>query len=117
MYEIDHRHMPKAIGIRIAGGIREDDFVALRSEMSEILDKTAPLNVVFECDPGVEIQPAVIWDDMKFMESRAAQLGRMALVASEDWLPMVEIVQESGFDSRYFPHSETDAAWQWVLGA
>lgn len=114
MYQIDHRHMPKTIGIRIAGGIGEPDFIALRAEMATILDETAPLNVVFTCDPDVAIQPAVIWDDMKFMESRAEQLGRMALVATDAWLPMVEIVREAGFNSRYFPHAEIDAAWDWA---
>ena len=116
MYEIDHRHMPGTIGIRITGDIQEPNFVALREEMATILDKTAPLNVVFICDPDVEIQPAVLWDDMKFMESRAEQLGRMALVAADAWLPMVEVVREAGFNSRYFPHAEIDAAWQWAAG-
>lgn len=114
MYEIIDRDLPKTIGIRIAGGIQEPDFIALRGEMAAILDKTAPLNVVFQCDEGVEITPAVLWDDMNFVRSRAGQLGRMALIASDNWLPMIEIMTEAGFVSRYFPHDQSEAAWQWA---
>ena len=114
MYEIIHRDMPKTIGIRIAGDIQEADFVALRAEMAAILDATAPLNVVFQCDEGVAIQPAVLWDDMKFVDSRVGQFGRMALIAGEDWAPMQEIMSEKGFVARHFSHAESEAAWRWA---
>ena len=117
MYSIDHSQMPHAVGIRVSGGIEEADFVALRDEMASILDKTAPLNVVFQCDPDVEIRPGVLWDDLNFMQSRAGQLGRLAMIASDDWKPMVEIAQDSGFESQFFPYSDEAAAWQWAKGA
>lgn len=114
MYEIIHRDMPKTIGIRIGDDIQEADFVALRAEMAAILDDHAPLNVVFQCDEGVAIQPAVLWDDMNFVDSRAGQLGRMAMIASEDWGPMQEIMSEKGFVTRHFSHAEAEAAWRWA---
>lgn len=114
MYEIIHRDMPKTIGIRIAGDVQEADFVALRAEMAAILDATSPLNVVFQCDEGVAIQPAVLWDDMNFVESRAGQLGRMAMIAGAEWAPIEEIISEKGFVARHFPHAEADAAWRWA---
>ena len=114
LYEIIDRHMPHTIGIRISGDIQEEHFVQLRDEMSGILDESAPLNVVFICAEGVAMTPAVLWDDMNFIQGRAGQFGRMALVGGEEWLPMVEIVRDAGFDSRFFPHSEADAAWDWA---
>ena len=114
LYEIIDQHMPHTIGIRVGGGIQEADFVRLRDQMAGILDEHAPLNTVFICDESVEIQPAVLWDDMNFIQGRSGQLGRMALVAGEDWRPIVEIVTEAGFTSRYFTHAELDAAWEWA---
>lgn len=114
MYEIIDRHMPHTIGIRITGDIQEPDFVSLRAEMAETLDRSAPLNVVFICDEGVAVQPAVLWDDMAFVRSRAEQFGRMALVAGEQWRPMQEIMTESGFEARHFLHADADAAWDWA---
>ena len=114
MYEIIDHHMPHTIGIRISGDIQEEHFVKLREEMAGILDESAPLNVVFICAEGVAMRPAVLWDDMNFIQGRAGQFGRMALVGGEEWLPMVEIVGDSGFNSRFFAHAETDAAWQWA---
>lgn len=117
MYEIIDRDMPKTIGIRIAGDIQESDFVALRGEIAAILDEgSVPLNVVFQCDEGVSVQPAVLWDDMKFVESRAGQLGRMALIANDDWAPMEEIVAGKGLEARHFVHDQSDAAWAWANG-
>ena len=114
MYEIIDRHMPQTIGIRISGDIQEEHFVELRQKMAGILDESAPLNVVFICAEGVEMQPAVLWDDMNFIQGRAGQFGRMALIGGEEWKPMVEIVRDAGFDSRFFTHGEADAAWDWA---
>lgn len=116
VYEIIDRALPGTIGIRIAGDIQESEFVALRAEIAAILEKSAPLNVVFECCEGVEVKPAVLWDDMKFVESRAGQFGRMALIATDQWAPMAEIVSDSGFEARHFLPAETDAAWRWACG-
>ena len=114
MYEIIDRHMPHTIGIRISGDIQDEHFVKLREEMAGILDESAPVNVVFICAEGVAMKPAVLWDDMNFIQGRAEQLGRMALVGGEEWLPMVEIVRDAGFDSRFFTYAELDAAWDWA---
>ena len=75
MYEIIDRHMPHTIGIQVGGDIREEDFVQLREEMAGILDESAPLNVVFICVEGVAMQPAMLWDDMNFIQGRAGQFG------------------------------------------
>ena len=114
MYEIVDRHMPHAIGIHISGDIQDEHFVKLREELAEILDKSAPLNTVFICGEGVSMTPAVLWDDMNFIQGRAGQLGRMALVGGEEWLPMVDIVRDAGFNSRFFTHEDSDAAWGWA---
>ena len=116
MYEIVDRGVPGTLGIRVNGAMAEAEFDRLRQEMAGILDEQAPLNIVFEVVPATEVLPNVLWEDMRFLESRAAQLGRMALVAEPRWAPVVEIVGDAGFESRHFDVADSDAAWAWAAG-
>lgn len=116
MYEIVDRGVPGTLGIRINGAMAEADYDRLRQEMAAILDARGPLNIVFEVAPATEVMPSVLWEDMRFMESRATQLGRLALIAESRWAPVVEIVGESGFQSRHFDAAEAEAAWAWAAG-
>ena len=104
--------------VRISGAIDQAQYQATLPQMQSMIDDAkAPLRVLCDIAEGAEVEPTVLWDDMRFGQANAGQVGRMAIVGPPKWEGYVELLQDTGVDARLFALGEIDAARDWAKEA
>lgn len=116
MIELIDKGLRNTFGVRLAGTVDQAEYQATLPRVTRLMEKGTRLNFVCEIDTEAEIEPSVVWDDMKFGLAHASRIGRVAVVGGDKWQPLVEIMEDERFTARLFPPEETAAAWAWAAG-
>ena len=101
--------------VRIEGTIGQSEYRSVMPRVQGMLSAAAePISAVLAIAEDAEIEPSVLWDDMKFGETNASQVARLAVVGPPKWQGYVELLQDAQMESQLFAVGELAAARDWA---
>ncbi len=104
------------IVVRLAGAIDQSEYQAVMPRAQGIIASAVePLCVLLEIAEDAAIEPTVMWDDMRFGETNAHLIKRIAIVGPPQWEGYAELVRDTDIDARLFPPREAAAARSWAV--
>ena len=106
------------LGIRLQGRLQEQDYSEILPEMDRIIKEHGKLRLLLELKGIQGIEPAELWESLRFDQSQFADYERLALVGEEEWEQVLAALSEpfTQGEVKFFPPVELREAWAWVKG-
>lgn len=106
----------RSVGIRISGTVKEEDYERLLPELEYIIDEYGEVNLLCQFDGFSGIEPAALWEDLKFDVAHFRDISRCAIVKDQDWQGWLGRLAGpfTGVDVKVFEPGQVDEAWGWV---
>lgn len=117
MLEILNESQGNTIGLRLSGGVNEDDFIALIPHLVSIVEAQGFANLL------IEISDVTRWGgyasgskDVEAEKLSDIVLGRVAIIGDKSWQAwMVKFLDPfTSSEERFFYPQERQEAWRWV---
>lgn len=105
-----------ALGFKISGTVKKDDYTILVPEVEALVAKEVDVRLLLDMTE-FKWEAIGAWGaDMKFGHDYRKKITRMALVGDKRWEKWLTKVAAPFFagEAEFFPSAEVDAAWAWV---
>ena len=104
--------------VRVEGTVDQSEYQSVMPRVQGIISAASGrISAVLAIADDADIEPSVLWDDMKFGEANAGQVGRLAVVGPPKWQGYVELLQDARMESQFFAVGELKAACDWAKAA
>lgn len=116
LMKLDQSNGP-AIGFLASGCLTENDFHNfLIPEVEKALETHDSIRLLFQLEDFSGWGHHALWDDLSFGIKINSRVEKIALIGDklwEEWMAKVVKACSNG-DTRYFPISEQQCAWEWL---
>ena len=118
MHELLDRSEGNAVGFRVSGTLRREDYDDMTAFLEERIEQYGEVRVLFEMDPGFDgWTPSALWEDVTFDVKHNRQMTRAAMVGSgAAWEKAMTKLSRpfAHAEVRYFDRPEREEAWRWL---
>ncbi len=104
--------------VRIEGVVDQSQYQAMMPRIEAVIaNAPGKLSAILDIAQDADIEPSVLWDDMKFGEANAQHVSRLAVVGPPKWSDYVELLRDARMESALFPVGDLQAAREWAKAA
>ena len=118
MFTMDQPNDNDVITIRIRGTLTHEDYRRLAPALEQTLKRRRTLRFFIKLEDFSGIEPAALWEDVKFDYKHSSRYGKTAIVGHKKWEEWGTNISKLFFDTemRFFYEDQSDEAWRWVNG-
>jgi hypothetical protein len=108
-----------AFGFKVIGRLTAEDVDGLTARIeAAIAGYNHPIGLLADLSEMHGADWAARWDEMRFLQRHTSQIARFAIISSDDWQEISEVVLVATAalqaETRYFRSTEMSHAWHWV---
>lgn len=109
---------PRTLELGLVGTLDKKDYEQFTPYAEAAIEEHGKVNFLIHVPEKPRFTPAALWEDLKFDVSHYSDVGRVALVSSDEskeWLATIA-KPFTRADVRFFEAESIDAARQWAAG-
>ena len=115
MFKILETTIDSVIEMQIEGEVLAEDYERLEAAIKEKLEKTDKVNILCRVKELSNITAGAILEDFKLGIKHYKNIGKIAVVSSEDWTEWVtKLSAILPVETKHFNMEEIGEAWSWV---
>lgn len=105
------------ITVRLSGQLTQADLAALHRETGTLIERLGHVRILVCAENFQGWAAGGAWDDFSFQETYDSRIGRMAIVAAEQWRDLALLFTSNelrSFPIEFFPPERLGDAQAWV---
>ena len=113
------RIAPATLELGLVGTIEKHDYELFRPHAEATIKEHGKVNFVVHIPEKPRFTPAALWEDLKFDVAHFSDVGRLALVSTDEskrWLATIS-KPFTRAEVRFFEADRVEDAREWVSGA
>jgi|SRR5690606_5450958 len=116
MIELMERSEGSVVGVRISGGVTEEDYDRILPELESRIVEHGEIDLLCRFDGWTGIQPEAVWRDMTFHARHFPNVRRLAVVQDREWQGTLARIfgPLTGMETRVFESTDEEGAWTWL---
>lgn len=101
---------------KATGRLSEQDYQEFIPRIESLLETESPLSLYIELDQVSAWALTAVWEDFKFGLSHQKDFEKIAIVGDNRWQQLMTVLGNAFTEAeiRYFSHSQTHQAWDWL---
>lgn len=117
MITLDPRSTDLVFGFQVSGRITRDDYRRFLPRLEEAIKEHGTIGVLVHIESLEGIELGALWEELKFDLKHCRHFDRLVLVGDKKWheRSMSLAGHLTPAEVRYFPSSDLDEAWEWIL--
>ena len=106
----------KTFGIKVGSTLTREDYKEIVPEIEQKIKQFGSIKLLMQIDGFKSIEPAALWEELKFDIKHRNDFEQIAVVGDEDWAKWSAKFGEIFFDARikYFQPDQVSEAWEWL---
>jgi hypothetical protein len=118
MFEFHTVSGTNIVQICVIGDVRRNERDLVIEHLETAIERHGTVRLILEIHQLSGVEPAVVWDDVKFALRHFRDVSRCAVVGDRSWIhwwtslvrPFVPV------EMAYFDESQVARAWDWLRG-
>jgi len=106
----------KTFGIRVGSTLTREDYKEIVPEIEQKIKQFGSIKLLMQIDGFKSIEPAALWEELKFDIKHRNDFEQIAIVGDENWGKWSAKFGEIFFDAhiKYFQPDQVTEAWEWL---
>ncbi|MCK4971597.1 MAG: STAS/SEC14 domain-containing protein [Thermoplasmata archaeon] len=116
MFQRMDRSLANAVGYRIVGKIRKEDFEAFLPQVRALVDQFGSIRLLLDLSDYDGIELKAWFSDAKFGKEFHKDLEKMAIVGDKRWNKWITSLSRSALSgqAKFFNEIDIESAWMWL---